>query len=90
MQHTTKTRLGRRIIRPTKEEELAIQRGIAADPDNPEWTAADFAKARCLKRIKLPTPEEDTAIQRGIEADPDTFVPTDEQFAKMRRRGKGE
>jgi hypothetical protein len=89
MQHTTKTRSVRRIIRPTEEEEVAIQRGIAADPDNPEWTAADFAKARCLNRIELPTPEEDTAILRGIEVDPETFVPTDEQFAKMRRSRKG-
>ena len=31
---------------PTPEEEAAIQRGIAADPDNPEWTEADFAAAR--------------------------------------------
>ena len=34
-------------IRPlTDEEEARIQAGIAADPDNPEWTAEDFAKAR--------------------------------------------
>ncbi|GGC66845.1 hypothetical protein GCM10011504_51030 [Siccirubricoccus deserti] len=31
---------------PTAEEEAAIQRGIAEDPDNPEWTDADFAAAR--------------------------------------------
>jgi hypothetical protein len=34
------------IRRNTDEEEAAIQRGIAQDPDNPEWTAEDFAKAR--------------------------------------------
>ena len=28
------------------EEEAAIQRGIALDPDNPEWTAEDFARAQ--------------------------------------------
>jgi uncharacterized protein (DUF4415 family) len=34
-------------IRPlTDEEEARIQAGIAADPDNPEWTAEDFAKAK--------------------------------------------
>ena len=34
-------------IRPTTpEEEAAIQRGIEADPDNPEWTEDDFAHAR--------------------------------------------
>lgn len=31
---------------PTDEEEAAIQRGIAADPDNPELTEADFAEMR--------------------------------------------
>ncbi len=28
------------------EEEAAINRGIAEDPDNPEWTEADFARAK--------------------------------------------
>jgi uncharacterized protein (DUF4415 family) len=28
------------------ETEAAIQAGIAQDPDNPEWTAGDFACAR--------------------------------------------
>lgn len=27
-------------------EEAAIMRGIALDPDNPEWTDEDFARAR--------------------------------------------
>ncbi|WP_118184556.1 BrnA antitoxin family protein [Paraburkholderia phosphatilytica] len=35
-----------KLIRNTATTEAAIQRGIAADPDNPEWTANDFAKAR--------------------------------------------
>jgi hypothetical protein len=44
-------------LRNTPEEEAAIQRGIDQDPDNPEWTADDFAKARRLgDRVKLPTP----------------------------------
>lgn len=30
---------------PTDEEQAAIQRGIAQDPDNPEWTKEDFARA---------------------------------------------
>jgi uncharacterized protein (DUF4415 family) len=34
-----------KLIRPTPEEEAAINRGIAADADNPEWTEADFANA---------------------------------------------
>ncbi len=36
----------RRFEVPTPEEEAAIQAGIDADPDNPEWTAEDFANAR--------------------------------------------
>jgi uncharacterized protein (DUF4415 family) len=35
-----------RLRRNTPEEEAAIQRGIDQDPDNPEWTAEDFGRAR--------------------------------------------
>ena len=35
----------------TDEEEAAIQAGIAADPDNPEWTAEDFKEARPFKEV---------------------------------------
>jgi uncharacterized protein (DUF4415 family) len=31
---------------PTDAEEASIQRGIAADPENPEWTEEDIARAR--------------------------------------------
>ena len=36
----------RRFRRNTEQEEAAIQRGIAADPDNPELTDEDFARFR--------------------------------------------
>ena len=36
----------RHIRRNTPEEEAAINRGIADDPDNPELTEADFARMR--------------------------------------------
>jgi uncharacterized protein (DUF4415 family) len=39
----------RRLRYPTDEEEAAIQRGIAQDRDNPEWTEEDFARARPLR-----------------------------------------
>jgi uncharacterized protein (DUF4415 family) len=42
------------IRRNTDAEEAAIQHGIAADPDNPEWTAEDFARARPAKDILPP------------------------------------
>jgi uncharacterized protein (DUF4415 family) len=40
-----------KLIRPTDEENEAINRGIAADPDNPEWTKEDFAQARPLAEV---------------------------------------
>ncbi|MDR1311856.1 MAG: BrnA antitoxin family protein [Burkholderiaceae bacterium] len=33
-------------VYPTPEEDKAINAGIAADPDNPEWTDEDFARAK--------------------------------------------
>ena len=35
----------RDVITPTEAEDDAINRGIAQDADNPEWTDADFAQA---------------------------------------------
>ena len=31
---------------PTPSEDIAINAGIADDPDNPEWTEKEFAEAR--------------------------------------------
>ena len=31
---------------PTPQEDAAILAGMASDPDNPEWTAQDFAQAK--------------------------------------------
>ena len=41
----------RKIRLPTPEEEAAIQRGIAADPDNPELTEEDFARMRPAREV---------------------------------------
>lgn len=41
----------RPLIRPTPEEDAEIQRGIDQDPDNPEWTAEDFAAARPAREV---------------------------------------
>jgi len=32
-------------------EEARIQAGIAADPDNPEWTAQDFKRAKLFPQV---------------------------------------
>jgi hypothetical protein len=36
----------RKLIRPSDEEDAAINRGIAADPDNPELTAEQIAEMK--------------------------------------------
>lgn len=52
MQVTTKS--GRKVYMPTDEEDAAINAGIAADPDNHEWTAEDFAKAKPASEVLPP------------------------------------
>lgn len=49
-----KTKSGRVIQMPTPEEDAAINAGIAADPENPEWTAEMFAKAKPASEIFPP------------------------------------
>jgi len=41
----------RHLILPTLAENITIMRGIAADPDNPAWTKADFRQARPLSEL---------------------------------------
>lgn len=41
-------------IYPTQEEDAAINAGIAADPDSPEWTAEDFAQAKPASQVLPP------------------------------------
>lgn len=53
----------RRNVREiSDEDEAAIQRGIAADPDNPEWTAEEIAQARPFREV---FPELAAAIDRS-------------------------
>ena len=51
---TITTKSGRVIRLPDAAEELAILRGIAADPDAREWTEADFAAARPAREVLPP------------------------------------
>ena len=49
MQSNSDNRARKRTFSEIEAEEgteAAIQAGIAADPDNPEWTDKDFDKAR--------------------------------------------
>lgn len=49
---------------PTDEEEAAIQRGIALDPDNPEWTEEDWKQARPMCEVMPQFVEQMQAEQR--------------------------
>lgn len=48
----------------TDEEEAEIQRMIAEDPDNPEWTPEDFAQARPFAEV-FPDLAESIRRSRG-------------------------
>lgn len=50
-----------KIRMPTDDEEAAIQRGIAQDPDNPELTDAQMAELRPASEM---TPEVYAALVR--------------------------
>jgi len=52
----------KRILPISDKEEAAIQRGIAEDPDNPEWTEEDFKDARPFAEV---FPELAESIRRS-------------------------
>lgn len=63
--------LPRHIHWPSEEEEAAIQRGIAQDPDNPEWTKEDFKRARPAQDVLPPgVYRELTKRRRGPQKAP--------------------
>ncbi|BAT58427.1 hypothetical protein GJW-30_1_00952 [Variibacter gotjawalensis] len=81
-------------LRPlTDAEEARIQRGIAEDPENPEWTEQDFKTARpfaevfpelaeSIRRARGRPPVETPRQQISIRLDPDVI-------AKFKATGKG-
>ena len=95
MQETLKTRSGRTIIMPTPAEETQINAGIAADPDNPEWTDSDFARALPAREFFSPAVYAQLCAmrQRGPKDKP-LKVPTTIRFdadvlAALKAGGKG-
>ena len=58
----TKTKHKVRLL--SDAEEARIQAGIAADPDNPEWTARDFRRARPFGKV-FPAPDQKEACACG-------------------------
>jgi uncharacterized protein (DUF4415 family) len=59
----------RTLIRNTPEEETAVQRGIALDPDNPELTDEDWATARPMAEA-MPRLVEQYLRSRGRQKMP--------------------
>lgn len=57
MPNTVKTRSGRVLELPTPEEDEAINRGIAADPDTYEVSDEDFKRMKRRGRPRLETPK---------------------------------
>ncbi|WP_087648214.1 BrnA antitoxin family protein [Caballeronia choica] len=63
----------------TPEEDAEIQRGIDADPDNPEWTAEEMARARpfseliAQKRMGRP-PKDSPKEQVSVRYDADILA----------------
>jgi len=73
-------------IWPTPEEEAMIQAGIDADPDNPEWTAEDFARARPASEV-LP-PEVYAALTDQSRPVTVTLVSDAQDRARQKRMGR--
>jgi uncharacterized protein (DUF4415 family) len=83
---------GRKIELPTDEEEAAIQRGIALDPDNPELTDADFARM-LPAAVMVPELVRDPPQGRGPQKAPTKEMVSlrldRDVLAKLRATGPG-
>jgi hypothetical protein len=56
-------------------EEARIAAGIAAHPDNPEWTAQDFRRAKPFAKM-FPAPANSTGTRAKTEADENRCLAT--------------
>jgi uncharacterized protein (DUF4415 family) len=59
-----------KVRRNTPEEEAAIQRGIAQDPDNPELTDEDLARMRPAREVHPDIVEDWLRRKRGKQKKP--------------------
>lgn len=67
------TKSGRRIERPSAEEEVHIQTGMAADPDTRELSDAEMAQLKPIaQRGRPPSPQP--KIHTGIRLDADVLA----------------
>jgi uncharacterized protein (DUF4415 family) len=55
--------MAKKLVSHGKDEQARINRGIAQDPDNPEWTSEDFAGAKPAKKV-LPRGVYEAAVKR--------------------------
>jgi uncharacterized protein (DUF4415 family) len=69
-------------------EEARIQAGIAADPDNPEWTAQDFRRAKPFAKA-FPSPAEGRP-GRGPQKEPTKVAVSLRLTRKMVERFKAD
>ena len=60
----------RQLPVPTAEEDAAINRGIAADPDTWEWTEEDFKHARPASEVFPDLVAEALKRRRGAQKHP--------------------
>jgi uncharacterized protein (DUF4415 family) len=60
----------KRLVRPTPEEDAAIQRGIDADPDTWEVTEKDLARARPMREVDPDIVEDWLRRTRGKQKTP--------------------
>lgn len=78
----------------TDEEEAAIQRGIALDPDNPELTEEDFKRARPAREVMGDDfVDNPPRIRRGPQKTPTKELISirldRDVLAALRRTGRG-
>jgi uncharacterized protein (DUF4415 family) len=83
----------KRLIRPTPEEDAAIQRGIDADPDTWEVTQEDFARMRPVSEVHPDIVADYLRRKRGAQKTPTKVLVSlrleREVVERLRASGRG-